>query len=71
MFTHKTHLILGHTNRRRYRSRYFTRLGGVIESILSHCLGLPPTFLEEFNHDRRWDFMATETENSGITEHEE
>ncbi|KAF9671479.1 hypothetical protein SADUNF_Sadunf12G0052000 [Salix dunnii] len=57
---------------------YFTRLGGVIERILSQCLGLPSNFLEEFNHDRSWDFMvalhyfpATETENNGITEHED
>ena len=104
MFIHRTHLILGHTNRRFFYcytiilfafifsisliefSREvleqifacFTRLGGVIESILSQCLGPPPNFLEEFNHDRSWGFMAalhyfpaTETENSGITEHEE
>jgi isopenicillin N synthase-like dioxygenase len=57
---------------------YFTRLGALIESILSQCLGLPSNFLKEFNHDRSWDFMAalhyfpaTETENNGITEHED
>ncbi|KAK2664033.1 hypothetical protein Ddye_002607 [Dipteronia dyeriana] len=40
--------------------------------------GLPPNFLKEYNHDRSWDFMAallyfpvTETENNGITEHED
>lgn len=57
---------------------YFTRLGVLIESILSQCLGLPSTFLKEFNGDRSWDFMAalhyfpaTESENNGITEHED
>jgi isopenicillin N synthase-like dioxygenase len=57
---------------------YFTRLGVLIESILSQCLGLPSNFLKEFNHDRSWDllaalhyFPATETENSGNSEHED
>lgn len=57
---------------------YFTRLGVLTESILSQCLGLPSTFLKEFNRDRSWDFMAalhyfpaTEAENNGITEHED
>jgi len=50
----------------------------LIESILSQCLGLPSNFLKEFNHDRSWDllaalhyFPATETENSGNSEHED
>lgn len=57
---------------------YFARLGVLIESILSECLGLPSNFLKEFNHDRSWDllvalhyFPATETENSGNSEHED
>ncbi|KAJ4712127.1 flavonol synthase/flavanone 3-hydroxylase-like [Melia azedarach] len=55
-----------------------TKTGMLIESILNECLGLPPNFLKEYNHDRSWDFMttlhyfpATEIENNGITEHED
>lgn len=57
---------------------YFTKTGKIVESILNKCLGLPPNFLQEYNHDRSWDFMAamhyfpaTETENNGISEHED
>ncbi|KAL2482436.1 Flavonol synthase/flavanone 3-hydroxylase [Forsythia ovata] len=57
---------------------YFARTGEVIERILNDCLGLPPNFLKEYNNDRSWDFMAalryfpaTETENNGISEHED
>ncbi|KAI8017965.1 hypothetical protein LOK49_LG04G01936 [Camellia lanceoleosa] len=57
---------------------YFTKTGKIVESILNECLGLPPNFLQEYNHDRSWDFMAamhyfpaTETENNGISEHED
>ncbi|KAL7192141.1 hypothetical protein ACSBR2_024061 [Camellia fascicularis] len=56
----------------------FTKTGKIVESILNECLGLPPNFLQEYNHDRSWDFMAamhyfpaTETENNGISEHED
>ncbi|KAG8379174.1 hypothetical protein BUALT_Bualt07G0060800 [Buddleja alternifolia] len=57
---------------------YFRKTGEVIEKIVNECLGLPPGFLKEYNNDRSWDFMvalryflATETENNGITEHED
>ncbi|KAL3528368.1 hypothetical protein ACH5RR_007690 [Cinchona calisaya] len=57
---------------------YFCKVGQLIESIVNDCLGLPENFLKEYNHDRSWDFMvamhyfpAIETENNGITEHED
>ncbi|KAJ4824188.1 hypothetical protein Tsubulata_011925 [Turnera subulata] len=57
---------------------YLRKTGLIIESILNECLGLPPNFLQEFNHDRGCDLMvalryfpATETENNGLTEHED
>lgn len=57
---------------------YFSKVGEVIDSILNDCLGLPPNFLKAYNHDRSWDLMvsmryfpATESENNGITEHED
>ncbi|KAI9174165.1 hypothetical protein LWI28_013040 [Acer negundo] len=57
---------------------HLTKLGSLIESTINECLGLPPNFLKEFNHDRSWDLMsakryfpATETENNGISEHED
>ncbi|KAF5730150.1 flavonol synthase/flavanone 3-hydroxylase-like [Tripterygium wilfordii] len=57
---------------------HMTKIGSVVENIINECLGLPPNFLKEYNHDRSWDFMAalryfpaTETENNGITEHED
>lgn len=50
----------------------------LVESILNECLGLPPNFLKEYNHDRSWDFMtalhyfpATKIENNGLSEHED
>lgn len=56
-----------------------SKTGRVIEEIVNDCLGLPPNFLgHEYNPDRSWDFMtvmhyfpATESENNGITEHED
>ncbi|XAR50063.1 Flavonol synthase [Bertholletia excelsa] len=57
---------------------YFTKTGKIMERILNECLGLPPNFLQEYNHDRSWDFMvalhyfpATDTEDNGISEHED
>ena len=57
---------------------YFVKTGQILEDIISECLDLPPNFLKEYNNDRSWDFMvtlrykpATETENNGITEHED
>ncbi|CAK9138084.1 unnamed protein product [Ilex paraguariensis] len=57
---------------------YFIKTAQLLESIISECLGLPPNFLKEYNHDRSWDFMtalryfpATETENNGVSEHED
>ncbi|XP_062116494.1 flavonol synthase/flavanone 3-hydroxylase-like [Humulus lupulus] len=53
-------------------------IGLLLESILNECLGLPPDFLKEYNDDRSWDFMAalryfpaTESQNNGISEHED
>ncbi|XVF50142.1 hypothetical protein PTKIN_Ptkin04bG0072100 [Pterospermum kingtungense] len=50
----------------------------LVEGIMNQCLGFPTNFLEEFNHDRSWDFMvalryfpANETDNNGLTEHED
>ncbi|KAE8661259.1 hypothetical protein F3Y22_tig00116925pilonHSYRG00032 [Hibiscus syriacus] len=55
-----------------------TKTAAVVEGIVNQCLGLPTNFLREFNHDRNWDFMvalryfpATESENNGITQHED
>lgn len=57
---------------------YFSKTGELIESILNDCLGLPPNFLKEYNQDRSLDLMstkryfpATETENVGISRHED
>lgn len=57
---------------------YFQKTGALIETILNDCLGLPPNFLKEYNSDRSWDFLvalryfpANETENNGLTEHED
>ncbi|KAL5814108.1 hypothetical protein ACOSQ4_024749 [Xanthoceras sorbifolium] len=37
---------------------HLTKIGSLIESIIDECLGLPPNFLKEYNHDRSWDFLA-------------
>ncbi|KAK6123040.1 hypothetical protein DH2020_043222 [Rehmannia glutinosa] len=57
---------------------YFSLTGVLIETILNDCLGLPTNFLKEYNQDRSWDLMsakhyfpATETENIGISRHED
>ncbi|KAK6123240.1 hypothetical protein DH2020_043019 [Rehmannia glutinosa] len=57
---------------------YFRLTGELIETILNDCLGLPTNFLKEYNQDRSWDLMsakryftATETENIGISRHED
>ncbi|GLT43591.1 hypothetical protein SLA2020_175300 [Shorea laevis] len=57
---------------------YLVKTGQLVEDILNQCLGLPPNFLREFNHYRSWDFMtalhyfpSSETENNGLTEHED
>ncbi|KAL4633718.1 hypothetical protein ACB092_04G142000 [Castanea dentata] len=57
---------------------HLTRTGILVESILNECLGLPPNFFKEYNHDRSWDFMtalhyfpATKIENNGLSEHED
>ncbi|KAK2973537.1 hypothetical protein RJ640_010592 [Escallonia rubra] len=57
---------------------YFSKTGQLVESIITDCLGLPPNFLKEYNGDRSWDFMvamnyfpATESENNGVSEHED
>ncbi|XP_023740423.1 flavonol synthase/flavanone 3-hydroxylase [Lactuca sativa] len=58
--------------------KYFVTTCEILEAIINDCLGLPPNFLKEYNNDRSWDFMvtmrylpATESENNGITEHED
>ncbi|KAG8066450.1 hypothetical protein GUJ93_ZPchr0004g38691 [Zizania palustris] len=55
-----------------------TELGLLIQEILNECMGLPPGFLEAYNGDRSFDFMAalryfpaTEEENNGISEHQD
>ncbi|KAE8654125.1 hypothetical protein F3Y22_tig00117056pilonHSYRG00936 [Hibiscus syriacus] len=55
-----------------------TKTAALVERIVNQCLGLPTNFLREFNHDRSWDFMvalryfpATESENNGLTQHED
>ncbi|GFZ17550.1 hypothetical protein Acr_26g0008200 [Actinidia rufa] len=58
---------------------HFTKLGLVLEGIVNECLGLPPNFLKEYNHDRSWDFLmalryfpAAETEAGiGKSAHED
>ncbi|CAK9138086.1 unnamed protein product [Ilex paraguariensis] len=57
---------------------YFTNTAQLMEIILSDCLGLSPNFLKEYNEDRSWDLMAamhyfaaTDTENTGVSEHED
>lgn len=57
---------------------HLVRIGSLLESIINDCLGLPPNFLKEYNHDRSWDFIAalryfpaTERDTNGITEHED
>ncbi|KAG1342482.1 putative Flavone synthase [Cocos nucifera] len=55
-----------------------TSIGLLVEEILNECMGLPPNFFEEYNKDRRSDFMtalryfpATDAENNGISEHQD
>lgn len=50
----------------------------VLESVVNECLGLPPGFLKEYNHDRSWDFMAAiyyvstpQEGQNGLTSHED
>ncbi|CAI9098476.1 OLC1v1035127C1 [Oldenlandia corymbosa var. corymbosa] len=57
---------------------YLSKTSQILESIINDCLGLPPNFLKEFNHDRSWDllvafhyFPATEMEDTGLLEHED
>ncbi|XP_054805983.1 1-aminocyclopropane-1-carboxylate oxidase-like isoform X2 [Prosopis cineraria] len=54
------------------------KVGMLLEGIINECLGMPPDVLKEFNDDRSWDFMvalryfpASESEDNGITEHED
>ncbi|OMO96663.1 Oxoglutarate/iron-dependent dioxygenase [Corchorus capsularis] len=57
----------------------FSKTAVLMESIVNNCLGLPPKFLQEFNHDRSWDFMVAfryfpatdETDNNGAIQHED
>ncbi|KAK2965916.1 hypothetical protein RJ640_005332 [Escallonia rubra] len=36
----------------------FSNLGQLVEGILNDCLGLPPNFLKNYNHDRDADLLA-------------
>ncbi|KAF6145992.1 hypothetical protein GIB67_033351 [Kingdonia uniflora] len=54
------------------------KTGLLVESILNDCLGLPPNFLKEFNHDRSGDFLVAlrylPTNNArfnGVSAHED
>ncbi|KAJ1401624.1 Oxoglutarate/iron-dependent dioxygenase [Sesbania bispinosa] len=55
-----------------------SKMGVLLENIINDCLGLPPNFLKEYNHDRSSDIMVvmhyfptSNIENVGITEHED
>ncbi|KAF9591044.1 hypothetical protein IFM89_001254 [Coptis chinensis] len=60
---------------------HFSKAALLVETILNDCLGLPPKFLQEYNKDRSWDFMAVlrylpgaidkENNNIGLTEHQD
>lgn len=57
---------------------YIAKLASLSESLINLSLGLPPSFLKEYNNDRTWDFVlglhyfpATETENIGKSAHED
>ncbi|XP_009786479.1 1-aminocyclopropane-1-carboxylate oxidase-like isoform X1 [Nicotiana sylvestris] len=57
---------------------HFTKLGMLLESMISECLGLPHNTLAKFNDDRSWDFLiglhyfpATEAEDNGKSAHED
>ncbi|PHT47530.1 hypothetical protein CQW23_11738 [Capsicum baccatum] len=57
---------------------HFTKLGIVLEGIISECLGLPPDFLENYNNDRSRDslmglhyFPATDADDLGNPAHED
>ncbi|KAH0687282.1 hypothetical protein KY285_017843 [Solanum tuberosum] len=57
---------------------HFTKLGVVLEGIISECLGLPPDFLSNYRNDRSRDslmglhyFPATEDDNTGKPAHED
>ncbi|PHT88381.1 hypothetical protein T459_10487 [Capsicum annuum] len=57
---------------------HFTKLGVLLEGIISECLGLPPDFLANYKSDRSPNslmglhyFPATEDENTGKPAHED
>ncbi|PHT88383.1 hypothetical protein T459_10489 [Capsicum annuum] len=57
---------------------HFTKLGVLLERIISECLGLPPDFLGNYTNDRSRDalmglhyFPAEEDENTGKPAHED
>lgn len=57
---------------------HFTKLGVVLEGIISECLGLPPDFLSNYRNGRSRDslmglhyFPATEDDNTGKPAHED
>lgn len=56
----------------------FTKIGAILESILSDSLGLPPSTLHEFNNDRNSDVStalyylpATEEGKIGVNSHKD
>ncbi|KAF6160024.1 hypothetical protein GIB67_033108 [Kingdonia uniflora] len=57
---------------------HLMKTGLLVESILNDCLGLPPNFLKEFNHDRSGDFLVAfryfptnDAGCSGVSAHED
>ncbi|PHU02329.1 hypothetical protein BC332_27580 [Capsicum chinense] len=57
---------------------HFTKLGVLLERIISECLGLPPDFLGNYKNDRSRDsmmglhyFPAKEDDNTGKPAHED
>ncbi|KAF6160019.1 hypothetical protein GIB67_033103 [Kingdonia uniflora] len=57
---------------------HLMKAGLLVESILNDCLGLPPNFLKEFNHDRSGDFLVAlryfptnDARCSGLSAHED
>ncbi|XP_077214078.1 1-aminocyclopropane-1-carboxylate oxidase 5-like [Tasmannia lanceolata] len=58
---------------------YLHKTASLLEGILNDSLGLPHNFLKEYNNDRSCDFLTmlhyfpatSETENSGVSEHQD
>ncbi|CAI0549217.1 unnamed protein product [Linum tenue] len=57
---------------------WLSKTGWLMEGIINDCLGLPAGFLQQFNSDRKGDFMsirryfpAAEDEDRGLTAHQD